>query len=153
MCPFRTRACGTRYHFARHVGIIVGEGIAPPILCLGTSLWLSVQPHFAVALRSRKEPWAPSFGMVILPKPYPWLIFLFCSRVYGGRIPFEEEWMRHQSWAYISYSWHWGTQAESARELGAEEGIWDQEGRGNGSGEDYVTRSFMLWSPHQILFG
>jgi hypothetical protein len=28
-----------------------------------------------------------------------------------------------------------------------------KERRGNGSGEDYVTRSFMQCIPHQILFG
>jgi phage-related protein len=45
-----------------------------------------------------------------------------------------------------------GTKAEDVQKQGTEEDTWASEGRNNRSGEDYITRSFMICTPHQILF-
>jgi len=42
----------------------------------------------------------------------------------------------------------------SVGEYGVEEDIWDsEEWRNRGVGEVYIMRSFMIGTPHQILFG
>jgi len=44
-----------------------------------------------------------------------------------------------------------GTWAEGTGEYGAEEDIWAYKGQGDGSGEGYIMRSFMICTHHQIL--
>jgi hypothetical protein len=45
------------------------------------------------------------------------------------------------------------TYVDSVREKGAEEDYWAKERQGNGSGGDSITRSFLIYTPHQLLFG